>query len=143
MNFNMQKSLWERIILSKKNNRVGSAYLFLGPNGCGKEAIALKLSAYLNCSKEDIDPCGICSSCKKSWIFQHENNHLIVPMPSNKQLSATDKKNTLLIIYNHGSEEDTSTDPCKLKPGFGYTWDGAVVPAILSLHNKKIKEGSL
>ena len=51
-----------------------------------------------------------------------------------------DKKNTLLIIYNHGSEEDTSTDPCKLKPGFGYTWEGAVVPAILNLHNKKIEE---
>ena len=95
MNFNMQKSLWERIILSKKNNRVGSAYLFLGPNGCGKEAIALKLSAYLNCSEGDIDPCGICSSCKKSLVFQHENSHLIVPMPSDKQLSATDKTNTL------------------------------------------------
>jgi len=50
MNFNLQKSIWERIILSKKNNRIGSAYLFLGPNGSGKEATALKFSAYLNCT---------------------------------------------------------------------------------------------
>ena len=52
----------------------------------------------------------------------------------------TDKKNTLLIIYNHGSEPDTDRDPCKLKPKFGYIWDGAVIPAILNLHNKKINE---
>ena len=51
-----------------------------------------------------------------------------------------DKKNTILIMYNHGSEPDHKIDPCKLKPGFGYTWEGAVVPAILSLHNKKIEE---
>jgi len=51
-----------------------------------------------------------------------------------------DKKNTLLIIYNHGSVEDKKTDPCKAKPKFGYIWHGAVVPAILQLHNKKINE---
>ena len=52
----------------------------------------------------------------------------------------TDKKNTLLIIYNHGSEPDSDRDPCKLKPKFGYIWHGAVIPAILNLHNKKINE---
>ena len=49
------------------------------------------------------------------------------------------KKDTLLIIYNHGSTQDTKKDPCKPKPKFGYIWDAAVVPAILKLHNKKIK----
>ena len=50
-----------------------------------------------------------------------------------------DKKNSLLIIYNHGSTQDTKKDPCKPKPKFGYIWDAAVAPAILELHNKKIK----
>ena len=59
------------------------------------------------------------------------------PYPDDK---ITDKKNTLLIIYNHGSEPDAKTDPCKAKPKFGYLWEGAVVPAILQLHNKKINE---
>ena len=50
----------------------------------------------------------------------------------------TDKKNSFLIIYNHGSIQDVRVDPCKKRPQFGYIWDGAVVPAILKLHNKKI-----
>ena len=49
------------------------------------------------------------------------------------------KKNSILIIYNHGSGQDTKLDSCKAKPKSGYIWDGAVVPAILKLHNKKIK----
>ena len=34
---------------------------------------------------------------------------------------------------------DIKLDSCKAKPKFGYIWNGAVVPAILKLHNKKIK----
>ena len=49
------------------------------------------------------------------------------------------KKNSLLIIYNHGSIQDTKKDSCKAKPKFCYIWDAAVVPAILKLHDKKIK----
>ena len=96
MNFNLQKSIWERIILSKKNNRIGSAYLFLGPNGSGKEATALKFSAYLNCNDGKLHPCGVCGSCKKSLAFQHENSHLIIPTPSGKKLSEDGIKNILL-----------------------------------------------
>ena len=50
----------------------------------------------------------------------------------------SDKKNSLVIIYNHGSIQDHKQDSCKAKPKFGYIWDAAVVPAILKLHNKKI-----
>ena len=50
-----------------------------------------------------------------------------------------DKKNIILLIWNHGSEQDTKTDNCKKKPKFGYTWDGAVSPAILQFHNRQIK----
>ena len=49
-----------------------------------------------------------------------------------------DKQNSFIIIYNHGSIQDVRIDPCKAKPSFGYIWDGAVVPAILKLHNKEI-----
>ena len=50
-----------------------------------------------------------------------------------------DKKNSILIVYNHGSGADTSQDQCKAKPKKGYIWEGAVVPALLKLHNKEIK----
>ena len=44
----------------------------------------------------------------------------------------TDKKNTILIIYTHGSSNDQKIDKC-LSP-----WN-KVPSVILSLHNKKIK----
>ena len=50
----------------------------------------------------------------------------------------SDKKNSLVIIYNHGSTADHKQDPCIAKPTFGYIWDVAVVSAILKLDNKKI-----
>ena len=50
----------------------------------------------------------------------------------------TDKENTLLFIWNHGSGPDTQMDKCKKKPKFGYTWEGAVPPVILEYHNNKI-----
>jgi hypothetical protein len=49
-----------------------------------------------------------------------------------------DKENTLLIIWNHGSDPDATIDKCKAKPKWGYQWHGAVVPVIARMHNKKI-----
>ena len=43
-----------------------------------------------------------------------------------------DKKNTLLIVYNHGSGNDQTLDKCNKK------WN-KVPPIILNLHDKKIK----
>ena len=102
-NVKMQSALWERVILSKKNNRIGSAYLFSGPNGSAKEALALKFSAYLNCNESTMEPCGICSSCKRIIAFQHENHHLIVPIPSDKQISESDKRNILFTEFKRKS----------------------------------------
>ena len=39
----------------------------------------------------------------------------------------SDKKNSLVIIYNHGSIQDNKQDPCKAKPQYGYIWDAAVL----------------
>ena len=44
----------------------------------------------------------------------------------------TDKQNTILIIYNHGSDNDQKTDKCT-NPG------NSVAKVIRDLHNKKIK----
>ena len=44
----------------------------------------------------------------------------------------TDKKNTILIIYNHGSDYDQVTDKCT------NPWNN-VAKVIRDLHNKKIK----
>ena len=51
-----------------------------------------------------------------------------------------DVENILLIIWNHGSGEDAKKDTCKLKPGYGFEWEGSPIPAILELHNKKVND---
>ena len=51
-----------------------------------------------------------------------------------------DVENILLIMWNHGSGEDAKKDKCKLKPGYGFEWEGSPIPAILELHNKKVND---
>ena len=58
-----------------------------------------------------------------------------IPYPDDK---ITDKKNTLLIIFNHGSSADAKRDHCSKKAKVGKIGSGGLVPAIASLHNKKI-----
>ena len=53
------------------------------------------------------------------------------------------KKNSIVIIYNHGSTNDHKKDSCKKNPSPGYIWQGAVVPAILKLHNQTIKDNKI
>ena len=80
-----QKDIWERIRKISTSNKVGSAYLFYGPPGCGKEATAIKFSQLLNCEILEGDICGDCPSCARAAKLQHENIKLIFPMPVPKK----------------------------------------------------------
>ena len=86
--FNVQKSIWSKLSQLKINHRIANAYLFSGLKGSGKEAIALKFAAYVNCPVID-GPCGECSSCRRFRSLQHEHLKLIVPMPRNEKLSVS------------------------------------------------------
>ncbi len=46
-----QKSSWEKLIQISKTKKIANGYLFSGPAGSGKEALALKFSQLLNCEK--------------------------------------------------------------------------------------------
>ena len=80
-----QQDIWERIRKISTSNRLGSAYLFYGPPGCGKEAMAIKFSQILNCEILEDDICGDCPSCTRAAKLQHENIKLIFPMPVPKK----------------------------------------------------------
>ena len=91
-----QPDVWQRITKILSSNRVGSAYLFSGPEGSGKEAVSLAFSAALNCQENEII-CGKCSSCIRFATMQHERRHVIVPLPRKK--TSFDKDTDVLLEH--------------------------------------------
>src|SRR5690349_10336405 len=66
------------------SNRLAHAYLFSGPEGTGKSAMAIELAKVMNCEKGGPDSCGRCPSCLKMQTLQHPNLHLVFPLPVGK-----------------------------------------------------------
>ena len=86
-----QQTIAERFQKLIGTQRIGSAYLFAGPEGAGKVSMALNLTARLFCqdSKNGI-ACGVCASCTKMKHLNHPNLHLIHAMPRGKNPSEND-----------------------------------------------------
>ncbi|MEI6847989.1 MAG: AAA family ATPase [Chlorobiaceae bacterium] len=87
---------WKNIIGHKQQIRVlqkalerdrfAHAYLFIGPEGLGKESIAFEIASILNCrsiSKQNYDgSCEICPDCQQVRSFMHQNVEYIFPVES-------------------------------------------------------------
>ena len=52
-------------------------YIFSGPEGIGKKAVAKIVAQKLNCTAQEEKPCGSCSSCLKIDNLQHPDLHII------------------------------------------------------------------
>ena len=61
------------------NNRVPHAYLFSGPDGVGKEAMALEFAKALLCSAGEDGSCGECANCRRIHSFQHPDVSFVFP----------------------------------------------------------------
>ncbi len=67
------------------NDRLPQVFLLTGPNGVGKQRLALWAAQRLLCQGSDgIEPCGRCSPCRKVLNLAHPDLHWIVPIPRPK-----------------------------------------------------------
>lgn len=67
---------------SLTKNRLAHAYLFFGPSGVGKAAMAIAMGMGLNCPNTIFGGCGNCPSCSRILRLEHPAFHLILPVPS-------------------------------------------------------------
>ncbi len=70
--------------------RIPHAYLFYGPEGVGKDAMAIELAKVVNCQGGDDVSCGECDSCLKFNSLQHPNLKLVFALPIGKGEKAGD-----------------------------------------------------
>lgn len=80
-----QERVWRYLGTAMKSGRLAHAYLFVGPDGVGKESAARALAAALNCDTplEDGDACGICPSCRRLQAGTHPD--FLVLRPSSRE----------------------------------------------------------
>ena len=107
--FVSQNKIWDQLKKITVSNRVGGAYLFFGPSGCGKEYIATQFAQMLNCEDISGEICRDCSSCKRAKNLQHENINLVFPLPAIKK-GSNNKDNEI-----ENSNLDIVTDSIKKK----------------------------
>jgi DNA polymerase III subunit delta' len=75
------KTLLKRTLIS---GQVAHAYLFYGPEGVGKDALAIEFAKTLNCRAGGQEACGVCPQCQRMESFQHPNIRFVFALPVGK-----------------------------------------------------------
>jgi len=71
----------ERLSSALRSEQSAHAYLFTGPGGIGKTAIALEYARMLVCDEDGPSACNRCPQCVASRNLQHPDLHLVFPLP--------------------------------------------------------------
>lgn len=77
------------LIAAIRSGRVAHAYCLWGPEGVGKDALAIEVARVLNCTApihtaDSIEACGRCKSCLQMEQLEHPNVQFIVSLPAAK-----------------------------------------------------------
>ena len=75
-----QTTAKEQIQRILSSDRLGHAYLLIGPKGCGKTAFALAMAEWVNGVEHLSNPVGQKTSSKTTWAI-HPDIHLFFPVP--------------------------------------------------------------
>ena len=85
--------------------RVAHAYLFHGPDGVGKRAVALEMARALQCTEQTDEACGNCRACQKTRRMVHPDVHVLFPYPK-----GTDEDDVAARIDRLGSNPYAAVD---------------------------------
>ncbi|MBI5472111.1 MAG: DNA polymerase III subunit delta' [Ignavibacteriae bacterium] len=81
----------KNILLSAlRVERLPHAYVFVGNEGVGKDAMALELARVIQCERKQDEACGACASCLKMETLQHPDVKFVVPLPVGKNEQSDD-----------------------------------------------------
>ncbi len=67
-----------------RSQRLAHAYLFVGPEGSGKDATALELAKVIHCERGGEDACGTCTSCLHVQSMSHPDVQFVTALPRGK-----------------------------------------------------------
>ena len=76
-----QERVVETLRRALAQERVAHAYLFHGPDGVGKRAVALEMARALECTEQVEEACGQCPACRKTARMVHPDVHVHLPHP--------------------------------------------------------------
>lgn len=79
-----------------KGNQIAHAYLFYGPEGIGKDALAIEFAKTMNCLAGGSEACGVCPNCHRMNSFQHPNIKLVFALPTGKNEKMGDDPTNVL-----------------------------------------------
>ena len=66
-----QKEVAAALARALESGRLAHAYLFAGPRGVGKEAVAYALGAAALCPEKPLEGCGVCNTCRRVFADVH------------------------------------------------------------------------
>jgi len=99
----------ERVVRTLKRalsqNRVAHAYLFHGPDGVGKKAVALEMARALQCPNGEVEACDDCRVCRKTRRMVHPDVHVLFPYPK-----GTDEDDVAQRIERLGQDRYAAVD---------------------------------
>jgi DNA polymerase-3 subunit delta' len=84
---NEQPSIAGQLQWSLKRGRLAHAYLFHGPRGTDKEAMARTLAKALNCSNKAHDCCDACDSCRRIDAGVHPDVYWVRPESKSRRIT--------------------------------------------------------